>query len=147
MNHQHRAGIPTECAGCGAQLDAHNITGICKECALIARNRRLSGAPADTANAVTHAEAIAQRRHDPRRHRDTGPLRHPVRLRQGTRTHRHRPVRMVHSEGEQMNRRQHPDRVRRPTPRRATGVHHPDIETAENTPGGNRRFFYGRDHA
>ncbi len=52
-------GIPTHCAGCNAELHAHNITRLCCECKLIARNRRLTGAPADTAEPVTPTEAIA----------------------------------------------------------------------------------------
>ncbi|BBY01041.1 hypothetical protein [Mycobacterium seoulense] len=52
-------GIPTQCVGCGAPLHAHNLTKLCAECKLIARNRRLSGQPADTANPVTHTEAVA----------------------------------------------------------------------------------------
>lgn len=52
-------GIPTECAGCDAPLQPHNITRLCAECKRIARNRRLSGHPADTADPVTHDEALA----------------------------------------------------------------------------------------
>jgi hypothetical protein len=51
--------IPTECTGCAAPLHRHNLTRLCAECKLIARNRRLSGQPADTADPVTYAEAIA----------------------------------------------------------------------------------------
>jgi hypothetical protein len=53
------AGIPTECVGCGARLGAHNITRLCAECKLVARNRRLSGQGADVANPVTCDAAIA----------------------------------------------------------------------------------------
>ncbi len=52
-------GIPTQCAGCNAPLHPHNITRLCAECKLIARNRRLSRQPADTAEPVTHTPAIA----------------------------------------------------------------------------------------
>jgi hypothetical protein len=52
-------GIPTECVGCSAPLRAHNITRLCAECKLVARNRRLAGQPADTANPVTYDDAIA----------------------------------------------------------------------------------------
>ena len=52
------AGIPTECAGCGAKVGRHNITRLCSECKLIARNRRLSAQPADTADPVTYGQAI-----------------------------------------------------------------------------------------
>lgn len=58
INHSP-GGIPTDCAGCAAPLHRHNLTRLCSECKLIARNRRLSGQPADTANPVTPAEAIA----------------------------------------------------------------------------------------
>jgi hypothetical protein len=56
-------GIPTECAGCGAELQPHNITALCAECKLIARNARMSGKtpPADTvtpAEALTNAAAV-----------------------------------------------------------------------------------------
>ena len=50
---------PTECAGCAAPLHRHNLTGLCAECKLVARNRRLTGQPADTAaEPVTYDEAI-----------------------------------------------------------------------------------------
>ncbi len=52
-------GIPTHCAGCNAPLHAHNLTRLCAECKLIARNRRLSGQPTDTADPVTHDQALA----------------------------------------------------------------------------------------
>ena len=52
------AGIPTECAGCGAPLHCHNLTRLCAECKLVARNRRLTGQPADTTNLVTYRQAI-----------------------------------------------------------------------------------------
>ena len=52
-------GIPTRCAGCGAPLHPHNLTRLCSECKLIARNRRLTGQPADTADPVTPDQAIA----------------------------------------------------------------------------------------
>jgi hypothetical protein len=51
-------GIPTECAGCTAQLRAHNLTRLCAECKLIARNRRLAVQPADTTDPVSYQEAI-----------------------------------------------------------------------------------------
>jgi hypothetical protein len=52
-----RAAIPAACAGCAAPLGPHNITGLCAECKLIARNDRLSGQPADTAAPVTYDQA------------------------------------------------------------------------------------------
>jgi hypothetical protein len=52
-------GILTECVGCGAPLHRHNLTGLCAECKHVARNRRLTGAPADTTDPVTHDQAIA----------------------------------------------------------------------------------------
>lgn len=51
-------GIPTECAGCAAPLHPHHLTRLCAECKLIARNRRLTGQPADTTEPVTHDQAI-----------------------------------------------------------------------------------------
>jgi hypothetical protein len=51
--------IATDCTGCTAPLHTHNITGLCAECKLCARNERLSGKPADTADPVNRAEAIA----------------------------------------------------------------------------------------
>jgi hypothetical protein len=53
------SGIATECTQCGAPLQPHNLTGLCAECKLIARNRRLSGRPADVSDPVTKADAIA----------------------------------------------------------------------------------------
>jgi hypothetical protein len=53
------AGIPIHCTECAAPLHAHNLTGSCAECKLIARNQHPSGEPADTGDPVTHAEAIA----------------------------------------------------------------------------------------
>ena len=53
------AGIPTDCAGCAAALHAHNLTRLCAECKLIARNWRLSGAPPDTTDPVTYQQAVA----------------------------------------------------------------------------------------
>lgn len=52
------AGIRTECAGCGARLHANNLTGLCAECKLIARNRRLIGQPTDTTNPIPYGRAI-----------------------------------------------------------------------------------------
>ena len=52
-------GIPTQCVGCGAPLHAHNLTRLCAECKLIARNRRLTGAPPDTTDPVTYQQAVA----------------------------------------------------------------------------------------
>jgi hypothetical protein len=51
-------GIPTECVACGAGLHPHNLTRLCSECKLIARNRRLTGQPADTTDPVPHGRAI-----------------------------------------------------------------------------------------
>jgi hypothetical protein len=50
--------IPTECARCGAELHAHNLTRLCAECKLIARNRQLPDQSADTTNPVTYDRAI-----------------------------------------------------------------------------------------
>jgi hypothetical protein len=57
------AGIPTECENCAAPLDRHNITGLCTECKLIARNARLSGRsehgePVSLAQALENVAAI-----------------------------------------------------------------------------------------
>jgi hypothetical protein len=52
------AGIPIHCTECAAPLHAHNLTGLCAECKLIARNERLSGKAANT-DQVTEAQAIA----------------------------------------------------------------------------------------
>jgi hypothetical protein len=45
------AGIPTHCTECGAELlNAHELTGLCHECKLAARNDRAVGesnVPAD----------------------------------------------------------------------------------------------------
>jgi hypothetical protein len=39
--------IPTECTICSAELlNAHELTGLCLECKLIARNERLTDATA-----------------------------------------------------------------------------------------------------
>lgn len=51
-------GIPTQCTLCDAPLGAHNITGLCAECKLIARNRRMSATHDDTEQ-VTLEEAVA----------------------------------------------------------------------------------------
>jgi hypothetical protein len=53
------SGIATECTQCGASLEPHNLTGLCAQCKLIARNRRLSDRPADVSDPVTKADAIA----------------------------------------------------------------------------------------
>ena len=50
---------PRYCAGCNAALNPHNITRLCAECKLVARNRRLTGQPVDTTEPVSHREAIA----------------------------------------------------------------------------------------
>lgn len=50
--------IATRCRQCGAELTAHNITSLCHECKLIARNARMSGRPADYGEPVTKVEAI-----------------------------------------------------------------------------------------
>lgn len=57
MTNQHPGGIPTACTTCGAELHAHNVTGYCRECKLIARNQRLS-ANHNSAGQVGHDEAI-----------------------------------------------------------------------------------------
>jgi hypothetical protein len=51
-------GIRTTCQECGAPLDARNITGLCRECKLIVRNRRLSSQLTDATDPVSHREAI-----------------------------------------------------------------------------------------
>jgi hypothetical protein len=51
-------GRPTTCRECDAPLAPRNITGLCTACKLIARNERLSGQTADTAEQVSHADAI-----------------------------------------------------------------------------------------
>jgi hypothetical protein len=57
MTTQKQAGIPTVCADCTAPLHAHNLTGSCAACKLIARNKRL--APAyDDGGRVSLAEAL-----------------------------------------------------------------------------------------
>jgi uncharacterized Zn finger protein (UPF0148 family) len=50
-------GLPTHCE-CGEPMSRHNITGVCAECALVARNERM---------AAVEAELDEQRRQ--RRHR------------------------------------------------------------------------------
>jgi hypothetical protein len=50
--------IPADCAGCGAQLQPHNLTRLCAECKLTARNRRLSGQPPDTTDPVSYKQAL-----------------------------------------------------------------------------------------
>ena len=50
-------GIPNQCAGCATELHAHNLTRLCAECKLVARNHRLSGQPADTTASVTPEQA------------------------------------------------------------------------------------------
>ena len=57
----------TNCGECGAHLGAHNVTGPCLECALIARNARIAGVPvpadptgpADGSSHSTLAQAVA----------------------------------------------------------------------------------------
>jgi hypothetical protein len=51
--------IPTNCTQCSAPLHAHNLTGLCAECKLIARNARLGGPRQDDAEAVTLDQALA----------------------------------------------------------------------------------------
>jgi hypothetical protein len=36
------ASIPVRCELCRAHLDGHNITGLCQECKLILRNKRMT---------------------------------------------------------------------------------------------------------
>jgi hypothetical protein len=55
--HMTPQGIRTECASCGTRLHAHNVTGLCAECKLIARRRRL-GQPTDTSDPVSHEDAL-----------------------------------------------------------------------------------------
>jgi hypothetical protein len=57
MKYSPTVGIPTECEVCAAPLQPHNITGLCAECQLIARNKRISPSYDDTGN-VTRDEAI-----------------------------------------------------------------------------------------
>ena len=54
-----RAHDRSHCAQCGATLNPHNITRMCAECKLIARNERLSGIPCDSREPVVLADAIA----------------------------------------------------------------------------------------
>lgn len=49
---------PPECAECGGPLQPHNLTRLCAECKLAARNRRITGQPPDTAEPVSHDQAI-----------------------------------------------------------------------------------------
>ncbi|WP_375489678.1 hypothetical protein [uncultured Mycobacterium sp.] len=51
------AGIPTRCTQCAATLGAHNLTGLCAECKLIARNTR-AGHPSQH-ETVTKTRALA----------------------------------------------------------------------------------------
>lgn len=51
--------MTAHCVGCNAALNPHNITRLCAECKLVARNRRLTGQPADTTEPVSHRKAIA----------------------------------------------------------------------------------------
>ena len=52
-------GIPTECVGCSAPLHPHNLTRLCAECKLVARNQRLTGQPVGISESVTEAPALA----------------------------------------------------------------------------------------
>ena len=47
------------CGLCDAILNPHNITGLCAECKLVARNDRLSGRPEKSREPVVLADAIA----------------------------------------------------------------------------------------
>ena len=47
------------CGLCDAILNPHNITGLCAECKLVARNERLSGRPEQSREPVVLADAIA----------------------------------------------------------------------------------------
>ena len=58
MTGQQPGGLPTACRSCGAELHAHNVTGYCRECKLIARNERIS-ANHVSAGQVGHDEALA----------------------------------------------------------------------------------------
>jgi len=49
--------IPTQCIDCSAPLHPHNLTRLCAECKLIARNER-AGHPSQR-ETVTEAEAIS----------------------------------------------------------------------------------------
>ena len=53
----HHAGIPTQCDICSAKLGPHNLTGLCAECKLITRNKRMSPTYDDSGQ-ITYAEAI-----------------------------------------------------------------------------------------
>jgi hypothetical protein len=50
--------VPAECVGCGASLQPHNLTRVCAECKLIARNCRLAGQHPDSTDPVTYDQAI-----------------------------------------------------------------------------------------
>ena len=54
-----KTGIPTECVGCGAPLHPHNLTRLCAECKLVARNQRLTGQPVGISEPITEAQALA----------------------------------------------------------------------------------------
>jgi hypothetical protein len=63
MNDPSTVGIPTRCTTCGAPLHAYNLTGVCAECKLIARNERPSGnrtagAPVSRADAIANIQAV-----------------------------------------------------------------------------------------
>jgi hypothetical protein len=47
------------CEVCSAVLNPHNITGLCAECKLVARNERLSGKSEKSGEPVILADAIA----------------------------------------------------------------------------------------
>ncbi|MCB9408089.1 hypothetical protein [Mycolicibacterium sp.] len=51
--------MTARCEVCAAVLNRHNVTGLCAECKLVARNARLSGKPADSQEPMILADAIA----------------------------------------------------------------------------------------
>ena len=52
-------GIPTECVGCSTPLHPHNLTRLCAECKLVARNQRLTSQPVGISEPVTGAQPLA----------------------------------------------------------------------------------------
>jgi hypothetical protein len=48
-----------QCGECGEPLNRHNITGLCAECKLVARNARMSRTPVKSREPVVLADAIA----------------------------------------------------------------------------------------
>jgi hypothetical protein len=49
----------SRCDMCGAPLRPHNLTRLCAECKLVARNQRLTVQPVGISESVTEAQALA----------------------------------------------------------------------------------------